>query len=190
MKSYLRYLPFFITITLSIVSLYLTSQFEYERSYSRKSAFLELIELSDHSISVSEILTIVLLAVVAILILLKNVYWTHLFALITLLSTVHILQVFLYTYSFGFLALKLEGISFLLLVIHLGLNPNVLDDLKSLTISQPILSPKIVESFEHKYKSLTHKELNLIITSEKHTKEAKSAARNLQAKLHKTLTKD
>lgn len=183
MKSYLRYLPFFVTITLAVVSLYLTSQFEYETSYSRKSAFLELIELSDHSISVSEILTIVLLVVVLILILLKNKYWAHLFATVTLLSSIHILQVFLYTYSFGFLALKLEGISFILLAIHLSLNPNVLDDLKFLTVSQQTVNPKIVESFEHKYQSFTYEELEYIATSEKHTKEAKAAAKNLLAKL-------
>ena len=182
MQDKLKYIPFSLTILLTAVSLYLTLSFKVGRLHTYKSTFLEFIERSNNSMNDSEIITLFMLVVVIILLAIKNTYWAHAFALLALLSTFRIFQLFLYTYSFKFFFLRIEIISFFILVFHLILNPSILEHLTRKSTSHQQVNPALIDGFTDRFKSKTNEELEELLQSKQHTSNAKTAARFLLEK--------
>ena len=186
MKDKLKYLPFFITLVLSATSFFLTFQFKITSAYTRTSTFLDIIEKSDNTINGSETITMISLLLLIIMVAVKNKYWAHLFALVAFLSTIHIFQIFLYTYSFGISKLKVELISLFIFLFHLYFNIHIMEDLKKrLNLqgrSDKELNNSRISGFESKFLSKSENELESIINSNRHSLEAREAAQNLKTK--------
>lgn len=185
MNKYLKYLPFLSTVILIVVSIYMSSTFfTYERLYILSSTFIDVEEVSDKYIKLPEFITYVLIGVCGVLIAVKNKLWSYLFALILLLSSVHILQVFIYTYSVGFLALKIEMISVALLFLQISLNKDMIQQIADKFEFNDSKVDKVdhdlVKSFQQKFESKTDDEIALIIESDSYSKEAKTAAENIK----------
>lgn len=164
----------------------MTSSFTYERSHIRTSTFLDVEEYLDKNYNLAELCTYFLVAVCGLLIVIKNKYWAYLFALILLLASIHVLQVFLYTYSIGFLALKIELISAALLFLHVKFNQNLIKRIVNISgfnhSSTDQIHSDLVHSYQQKFESKSDDEIEVIIQSDSYTMEAKIAAKSIKEK--------
>lgn len=131
-KTATKYIPLVIALLLALISVketYLSSR-RVIKKHTIESTFWDLEEIQRDKLTDEQLTVSIALLVITFLAILKMELWSYAFFVMCLSSTLGLGRVFMYTYTAGFLSVKLELISLTLVVGHVFFDKNLGERIK------------------------------------------------------------
>lgn len=184
-KNLIQLLPFFIATALVVLHIIEVQIISYNSGQNG--------EATPYSIIDAVFYAAIGLSITLIFILFKQTYWKYLFLGLVLLSFTPLIQFYNWTFSISIGFVSIEMTAFGLLILHLGLNSEMIHNIisklepseETVRKQQELKAEQIenkIKRFELKFKSKKKSELESIVNEKSFVPEAIEAAKRLLSK--------